>query len=121
MANRLQAATQHLRDRLRVTGGITATIYDGDTAVASGITLVQLSLHRLVRTESEFQIEADDAAFLVGVDDMADEPTVGMRIVVGLITYRVTEKPELQTAWRWHDMSRTQRVVFTKEWAEAEE
>lgn len=120
--NRFTQSAQHLRDRLRDTtsgAGVLATINRDDAELHADIAIVQVDLMKVVRDVNEFILDVDDAAFLVGVDVWPSEPLPGDEIVVGsgaaAIRYRVTERNELQTTWRWHDRQRTQRVVFCKE------
>lgn len=117
--NRFQTAAENLRDRLRDTttgAGVTATISRDGTPLATDIAVAQLDLRRMVRDESEFQLEDDDAAFLVGVDVLSEEPEQGDQIVANSIEYRVVRRNEIDSVWRWHDRSRVQRVIFCKEW-----
>ena len=116
--NRFQTAAERLRDRLRdpTTGaGVVATVRRDGSIVAENINIAQIDLRRLVRFESEFELEDNDVGFLIGLDVWADEPEVGDEITVGTIEYRVLERDE--QVWRWHDKSRVQRIVFCKEWS----
>lgn len=116
--NRLQAATEQMRDRMRDTtngAGVTATITRDGSAIATDIAITPMDLRRESREESEFQLEVEDAAFLVGVDVLSDEPEQGDKITVGSVVYTVTRRPGVDSVWRWHDRSRVQRVVYCKE------
>lgn len=113
---RFSEAKEQLRDRLRATAGVVATISRGGADLAVGVTIVPIDVLRAIRSESEYQLEDDDRAWLVGVDDLAGDPAVGDLIVVGTTEHRVTQRPELETCWRWHDTSEIQRVIFTKQW-----
>lgn len=123
MPSRMKQAVSRLRTRLRDSSGLTATVIDGNQCViALQIVIVQLDLIRAVRAESEFQLEDDDVAFLIGTDVMPQSPDVGWRIAtqqdetLEILEYRVTERPELEACWRWHDREEQSRVVFAKEW-----
>lgn len=120
--NRFAQSAEHLRDRLRDTtsgAGVIARINRDEVELHADIAIVQVDLAKVVRDVNEFILDVDDAAFLVGVDVWPTEPLPGDEIVTGsdasVVRYRVTERNELQTTWRWHDRGRTQRVVFCKE------
>lgn len=109
-----------MRKRLRDSAAITATIVDttrtDPRVVALQVQIVQIDLIRAIRSESDFQLEDDDVAFLVGTDVLDVSPEVGWMIATADVEYRITERPELESCWRWHDREEQQRVVFAKEW-----
>lgn len=118
--NRRTVATQRLRDRLRQSDGVLASIErDGETLVHD-ILIVPIDVSRAVRSESEFLLEDGDCAFLIGSDCLEQPPEIGDAIRTATTEYRVTERPELEVHWRWHDRSEVQRIVFAKEWKSAE-
>ena len=114
---RFTDAAEHLRDRLRTQAGQTATITRDGAAIASGITVVEMSPDRAVRNSDDWLIEEDETSFLIGVDALAGDPQQGDRITVGSRVLVVQERTELETVWVWHGNGQTQRVVFAKEWA----
>lgn len=120
MTNRRRSAIARLRDRLRVTAGDLATITAGDTVIATDVSIVPIDVVRAIRNRDDVLLEDDDRAFLVGVDDVADDPAVGWLIVTNGTSYRVTERPELESCWRWHDTAEVQRVIFCKQWSAPE-
>jgi len=115
MSRRSEAIAQ-LRDRLQEYSGTAGTIARGETELAAGILVVKMDLRRLVRREDEFTIEVDDVAFLISATDLSTDPEPGDDITIGSTVYRVTERREFESCWRWHDTVETQRVVFAKKW-----
>lgn len=118
MTSRLKSAVARLRERLRDSSAVKASIVDGDGYVlALQVDIVQVDLIRAIRAESEFQLEDEDAAFLVGTDVLSQDPQVGWMIHTESVEYRVTERPELESCWRWHDREEQGRIIFAKEWS----
>lgn len=110
---------EHLRDRLRETDGITATITRDGVDIAVDIVIVKVEASRIIGRQFEILTESDDAAFLIGTDDLPGDPVLGDLITAGGIEYRVAEQRDIEAHWRWHDRARIQRVVFAQEWQDA--
>lgn len=116
--NTRRRATLHLQSRIRQTDGVPAIVSRSGVVIAEDITIVKMDVTRLVRNESDTLVESDEAAFLVGADDLPDDPEVGDLYTVDGIEYRVAERVDTEMYWRWHDKSRIQRIVFCNEWAD---
>jgi hypothetical protein len=117
MTTRRQQAANHVRSRVREVAGELATITRGSETVVEDITIVKISSDKLIQgVGGDYVLEADEHAWLIGVDVCGEDLEVGDLITVNEIEYRICESSVTQRHWQWWDTEQTQKVYSTKVW-----
>jgi len=116
MSRRTEAAL-HVRNRVRLVAGQTATITRGSETVVAAITVVKLSAEKLIqRLGGEYILESDEHAWLIGVDVCGEDLEIGDLLTADEIEYRICESSVTQRHWQWWDVEQTQKIYNTKVW-----
>jgi len=114
--SRMQQSATHTRTRNRLVAGLLANVTRGPTAIATGISVVPIASDRMITAEGVFLIDSQERAWIVGIDQAANEFNIGDLITVEGQSHRICEGTATQKHWTWWGVSRMARVYTTRIW-----
>lgn len=113
--SRRTTASKHVRHRARVAAGTLATLSFESNVIAVDLRIVKVSADQVVSAVGDDVIlQADEHAFLIGLDQVATELDPGTMIVIGSDRYIICEGAASQRHFNWWGVEGTQRVYFAK-------
>jgi len=116
MSRRTEAAA-HVRSRIKVVAGETATITRGDETIVSGILITRVSSRKnLQSVGGDFTIDSNEQLWIIGLDVCAEDLEIGDQITVDEIDYRVCESVTTGRHWQWWNTDNSAKVYTTRQW-----
>lgn len=113
--SRRMTASKHVRNRARVAAGTIATLSFETNVIAQDLRIVKVSADQVVSAVGEEVIlQADEHAFLIGLDQVSAELLPGTMIEIGSDRYIICEGAASQRHFNWWGVEQTQRVYFAK-------